>query len=234
LQVRLQAKKAAELKEVTNVPHAAAEEAARAAKGGVAVVGVVLNTVAAARAAFEFLEGDKVLLTGRVRPFDRDRLIEKYLDRMRAGRDRSGNAPLFVLATQTIEVGADLDFDSLITEAAPLNALRQRFGRLDRLGELQSTRSVILKPKRAKDTDWIYGEATQATWDWLVQRGSPVDFGILAMRDAPPGLGQAPEHAPLMFPAHVDAWAETNPSPAADPDVAPFLHGPGALETGDV
>ncbi len=234
LKARLEAKKPAELKEAANIPQAAAEEAAKAAQNGARVVGVVLNTVAGARAAFDLLQGEKVLLTGRVRPYERDQLLKEYRDKICAGRDRSVPAKLFAVATQTIEVGADLDFDALITEAAPLEALRQRFGRLDRLGQLQSTTAVILKPKRAKDRDWVYGEDTDRAWDWLVQRGSPVNFGILAMRDAPADLCQKRENAPLMFPAYVDAWAQTNPRPAAEADVAPFLHGPGALEPGDV
>src|SRR4029077_15292996 len=78
---------------------------------------------------------DKILLTGRIRPWDRDCLLDRrLLSRMEAGRKRSpGAPPLYVAATMTVEVGADLDFDHLITEAAPLAALRQRFGRLDRL-----------------------------------------------------------------------------------------------------
>ncbi len=32
--------------------------------------------------------------------------------------------------------------------------------------------------------------------------------------------------APVMLPAYLDCWVQTNPSPAADPDVAIFLHGP--------
>ncbi len=69
---------------------AAAEEALRLAKSGADVVGVVLNTVASARAVYEELKskGEAILLTGRIRPFDRDVLLKKYLDRMKAERPR--------------------------------------------------------------------------------------------------------------------------------------------------
>ena len=42
--------------------------------------------------------------------------------------------PLFYVATQTIEVGVDLDLCSLITDLAPGSALAQRAGRLNRRG----------------------------------------------------------------------------------------------------
>jgi CRISPR-associated endonuclease/helicase Cas3 len=66
-----------------------------------------------------------------------------------------------------------------------------------------------------------------------------VDFGVHALdrlirdaREAPPPPAQ--RHAPVMLPAHVDAWVQTSPRPCPDPDVAPFLHGPDALEAADV
>jgi CRISPR-associated endonuclease/helicase Cas3 len=67
-----------------------------------------------------------------------------------------------------------------------------------------------------------------------MKRGSTVDFGVKAMADAPADLNRRQETAPLMFPAHVDCWAQTNPAPAADADVAPFLHGPKAIDPADV
>lgn len=43
--------------------------------------------------------------------------------------------PVVVVTTQVIEVSLDLDFDTIITEPAPLEALIQRFGRVNRRGK---------------------------------------------------------------------------------------------------
>jgi CRISPR-associated endonuclease/helicase Cas3 len=244
LKPRLAARKVAQLREEADVVESAAKEAVRLADEGAGVVGVVLNTVAAARAVFRILKdrGEAILLTGRVRPYDRDKLLAGYLDRIRAGRAYRSGERLFVAATQTVEVGADLDFDALVTEVAPLDALRQRFGRLNRLGRSEVSPAVILKNKRAKEEDWIYGLATQNSWNWLRGHGGAegvVDFGVLTMGElfaqtGDENLISERREGPIVFPSHIDAWAQTNPAPAADPDVAPFLHGRDALNVADV
>jgi CRISPR-associated endonuclease/helicase Cas3 len=163
-----------------------ADEALRLRQEGAGVVAVVCNRVDRARAVFEHLQGhgEAVLLTGRIRPCDKATLTEEYLPRMAVG-SRGRRTPLFVVATQTIEVGADLDMDGLVTECAPLSALRQRFGRLNRLGELASAPAVIVYQTPEKKSDPIYGEDIERAWKWLdaVATGKPktVDFGIGAM-----------------------------------------------------
>ena len=94
---------------------------------------------------------------------------------------------LFVVATQTIEVGANIDFDALVTEAATLDALRQRFGRLDRLGELKKTcAAVVLRKADKGKEDPVYGEDLKQAWDWLKRQANGsanVDFGINALKE---------------------------------------------------
>ena len=86
------------------------------------------------------------------------------------------------VATQTIEVGVDLDFDGLITACAPLDALVQRFGRLDRAGKLGTSRAFVLAPP-AKGSP-VYGETAEETWEWLVAvaHEETIDFGVEALR----------------------------------------------------
>ncbi len=213
------------------------------------VVGVVVNRVATARNVFEHLrarpntssERGIILLTGRTRPYDRDRLLQRWLPQMRINREGSINKPLFVVATQTIEVGANLDFDALVTEAAALSALRQRFGRLNRLGVRSPSPAVIMaRSDHIGGTyeDPIYGTALGATWRWLNNRNEQnnFDFGVnkldSKLKNVTPqdlaAMETGPPDVPLMFPAHLDAWVQTDPRPEPDPDVAPFLHGRAA------
>ncbi len=146
---------------------------------GRAVVAVILNRVDRARAVHArlALEGEAVLLTGRIRAGDRESLLREYLPRLEVGSRARGRAPLFLVATQTIEVGANLDLDALVTECAALSALRQRAGRLDRLGELgesplvivyapeYQTKANVKKPVRQPDP--IYGEDYHLAWEWM-------------------------------------------------------------------
>ncbi len=212
------------------------EEALGMARSGRAV-GVVVNRVATARDVFASLRerlkdrADVWLVTGRMRPLDREELEQHVRDRVGAGRDRKGDErPAIVVATQCIEAGADLDFDGLVTECASLDALRQRFGRLNRLGEIQDAEATILVRKDAlKAEDPIYGEALAKTWAYL-SKLSEVDFGLDRFRlpakrellDLLPPV----EQAPVLLPAHLDAWVQTAPVPSVDPEVAIWLHGP--------
>ena len=208
---------------------------------------VFVNRVATARATHKLLkeeEGiDVVILTGRMRPIDKDWVVDQYLKNLQSdcSEGRELKRPMIVVATQTLEVGADLDFDGLVTECASLDALRQRFGRLNRMGRCIESRAVILvredqaKLKKGDEGDPVYGRALTKTWDWLNEiknENSEVDFGIaylgqeVSAEGAADALNAPPLDAPVMLPAHVDCWTQTAPEPRPSPDVALFLHGP--------
>lgn len=232
------------------VAERAAIEARTLLSEGRKAVAVVVNRVDTARRVWSLLQGepfDVELLTGRMRPFDQAQVIDRIRDRVMARRKReSSTTPLVVVATQCIEAGADYDFDGMVTELAPLDALRQRFGRLDREGvssenaesdpEQPPPRAVILARSDllGPSTDPVYGDRLRTTWDWLntIAAQGIVDFGIDALQPKLDDLGdkivtllsEAPD-APVLLPAYLDQWAQTNPRPHADPDVSLFLHG---------
>lgn len=198
-------------------------------------VAVVVNRVSTARALFEQIRAKKIgsaLLTGRVRPFERDQQLAEVLAEIKAGRSRSVTERLFVMvATQTIEVGADFDFDALISECAPLSALRQRFGRLDRLGHLGQTQGWILR-RSGQKADPVYGESLSSAWEWLTARASEtggiVDFGLSAFTEllaTAPAPIEGERHAATLLPAHIHTLSQTGPF-APQVDLTAWLHGP--------
>jgi len=219
-------------------------------------IAIMVNRVATARSVAEKLEkeyaGRVTLLIGRLRPLDREATTQDIQERLKTGATTSthSDGPSIVVSTQCLEVGADLDFDTLVTEAASLDALRQRFGRLNRGGREITARAVIVLPgdqdlpldklDDAAPCDPIYANAIPRTWRWLsgLAQDGVVDFGINAMSAAVDALRVTDSEetfaamlsptgdAPILLPAYLDCWVQTNPAPAADPDVALFLHGP--------
>jgi CRISPR-associated endonuclease/helicase Cas3 len=243
LGARLHAPKPAHLAEVQardDLPRACAEHVVELLDRH-AVIAVVVNRVASAREVASLLgtslgdRADVVLLTGRMRPLDRDDILALHRDRIATGRDRTAvTRKLVVVGTQCIEAGADFDFDALVTESASLDALRQRFGRVDRLGLYEKAEGVVLHVRDHAKDDPIYGTALDATWKWLREqrkgKGKTLDFGIEALPS--PAHAQAlfapKKRAPTLLPAYIDLWAQTSSEPAIVPDVSLFLHGPSS------
>ncbi len=206
-------------------------------------IGVIVNRVRTAKLVADAITDHNAglvsLLTGRTRPVDADETREQ-LSSLTTGRRTVGGQKMFVVATQTLEVGADVDFDGLVTECASLDALRQRFGRLNRSGRPIDARGVIIvrgeyaDATEDDDADPVYGLSLTRTWKWLntvVDDSGEVDFGVNIMRrarsDKPAnGLEMQLADAAVMLPGHVERWVQTGPAPSPDPDVAIFLHGP--------
>ncbi|QDQ14173.1 type I-U CRISPR-associated helicase/endonuclease Cas3 [Streptomyces spectabilis] len=214
------------------------------------VIGVVANTIRTARATFQRLsardEIDVVLLTGRCRGQDRERLLDSRQMRelfkgIRADRDR----PLVVVATQTIEVGVDVSFAGLISENAAAAPLIQRLGRLDRTGVLPWAPALVIRAAAPDPQDIpVYGPAAHATWEWLTTH-APLATGAEDLRHSLrhglvinpatlPALLDGTETASLNVPAPripvlhrtlLGSWTRTSPTPVPDQPTAPFLHG---------
>lgn len=254
LERRLNASKPVALEAVTTpvdvakaqqrLANVSAERAVQLVKQGARSVAIIVNRVATASLACAALgrlkanlECDVELITGRMRPVDRDRALARIEPRVKLGRPRHDtDRPLILVSTQSIEAGADFDLDAIVTECASLDALQQRFGRVDRDGllteaERQFTSVVLVANRDLNESvvDPVYGVALRRTWAWLSDPGS-VDFGIRRLphpdeaettRLEPPVL-----QAPLLLPGHLDRWVRTSDyGVAADPEVAQWLHG---------
>jgi len=234
------------------------------ARVGTLRVGVIVNRVARAMEIAAGLRAkarqkipdeppafDVELLTGRIRPVERDMLVgEKLHPFLHSSPKQNPVRPLILISTQCLEVGADFSFDALVTECASLDALRQRFGRLARLGNPETSHAVIVSAESAmKESDPIYGDALKATWDFLWSKAvvetrasgkraveeRSVDFGFESLRALLPPPDSDELHAmlasssdaPILLPAHLDLLCQTAPRPHPDPDIGIFLHGKG-------
>jgi CRISPR-associated endonuclease/helicase Cas3 len=121
-----------------------------------------VNTVQRAQDLYDRLAGDVresggeiVLLHGRFN--GRDRQEKETIIRQATGARSTERRPLLVVATQAIEVSLDIDLDVLFTDPAPLEALVQRFGRINRR-RLQASLADVFVFREPADGQHIYDE----------------------------------------------------------------------------
>ena len=93
---------------------------------------VIYNTIKKAQDAFANFQEDypnipKMLIHSRFKRGDRVELEEKLTNDF-----NEKSEACLVVSTQVVEVSLDISFDRMITQAAPLDSLIQRFGRINR------------------------------------------------------------------------------------------------------
>lgn len=163
-----------------------ADEAVRLRSEYGSTVGCFVNTVAVAVSVRAELQarGMRIeLVCGRLRPYDVDRLKGSGLLSL------TGDSTVDVLvATQSLEVGVDLDLSAAVTELAPGGALAQRAGRVNRLGRRgQSTITVVVPAADLPDGDSIgpyRRDDLDAARAWLERRQpDPNGLAPWALRD---------------------------------------------------
>jgi CRISPR-associated endonuclease/helicase Cas3 len=198
---------------------------------------VFCNTVDTARAVRHAVSGRVrsaerparvVLLTGRMREREAEQARKVILDEVEGApadrdRNRQRSSSLVVACTQTLEVGADLDFDFLVTETAGVRALVQRFGRLNRMGCLPHARAVVCHAGDAKDFP-PYGDEPRHTW---AQLNSAADLN-LSPQVISEVLGEpqdVPERTGELLKEHLWEFAKTCWREPGEPPVELFFDG---------
>lgn len=220
-----------------------ADEATRLLSGRRPSAAVVFcNAPGTARAVFEGLaaarghrtqplDAELVLLTGRMREREAAAVRRLVLDVTAgapAGRPRPPGRDnhLVVVATQTLEVGADLDFDVLVTEVCGARALVQRLGRLNRLGDAEDAAGAVVFPE-GETQFGIYGEEPSAVWERLLGRAvdGVIDLSPRVAAEVVGMPGDLPGRVGELLPAHVWEWAKTTTPPPGEAPPELFYQG---------
>jgi CRISPR-associated endonuclease/helicase Cas3 len=195
-------------------------------------VGCVVNTVSTAtqvamglrdKLANKPTRNEVLTWVGPMRPMDLAAQVEAYpLAFQPAGDNRVG----IIVATQTIEVGVDIDFTALVTELAPGSALAQRAGRVNRLGSRETGPIVVIGPSGIPcDSGPYSAEELTAAQQWVSRRAEQ-NAGLtpLAVADDPPPSATARREVFARLQAgDIEAFATTSEDLAAPQELALWL-----------
>lgn len=118
-------------------------------------IGCIVNNVNTALKLAEALGDECPCWVGPMRPMDLAELKDSYPTLFGAAEVQDKTPPRFLVATQTVEVGIDVDFTGLVTELAPADSLAQRFGRVNRKGSRDDGPITVIGPAESAVKDQL-------------------------------------------------------------------------------
>ncbi len=186
-------------------------------------VGVVVNTVRTALKVTELLreqapQDSVVCWVGRMRPLDLLKARQKHPGLFTAAGDSQVR---YLVATQTVEVGVDLDWAGLVTELAPASALAQRAGRVNRLGLRQSGPVTVFAPETVVGAGPYEKDDLQLAKEWVHEiAGDPLGMQVQRVAENPPPVAKPRrEIMTRLQPADVEVLAATTEGIFQEPDL---------------
>lgn len=146
---------------------------------------IVCNTVKKAQQVFldlckTFGQYPHMLIHSRFRRKERAEKERRLRDEFE-GKNSQGLGPCWVVATQVVEVSLDISFDCMITACAPIDALIQRFGRINRRRTPAAFGTIkpvyVVAPEG--DQRPYKTAIVQSTFDSLPENGNVLEEGNL-------------------------------------------------------
>ena len=206
---------------------------------------VFANTLPVARAVFDRLASspladvsDILLATGQTREREGERIRQRILDPVHGmtpspypvvRRDRH----LVVVSTPTLEAGADIDVQFLVSESCGVRALTQRLGRLNRLGRFPNSRAVYVHASKRADGRPASGGEPETVLNRL-KAAKGVEGGLsVSPRHLAELLGEPDdEHGrvPDVMSGLLWEWSKTTTTPRDAAPVAPYFAGISDVE----
>lgn len=149
---------------------------------------IVCNQVRRSQVLFDSIaeiypNTDRMLIHSRFKRSDRARLEQSLKDEYNTSSDAC-----IVISTQVVEVSLDISFDVMITECAPIDAMIQRFGRINRkrteetIGKYKNV--YVIQPPKDKSEALPYDiDILQKSYDVLPDNGLLKESSLQTMID---------------------------------------------------
>ncbi|HID22181.1 MAG TPA: type I-U CRISPR-associated helicase/endonuclease Cas3, partial [Planctomycetaceae bacterium] len=184
------------------------------------------------------------LLTGTIRGYERDRLVNEHpVYRALLDHEWAVGQTVYLVSTSAGEVGIDLDADHMVCDLATLDSMIQRLGRVNRRGgKGRIARVDVLwsemeenPGEKARPVDKAIAETFRILRSWMDESGgedvdvSPRNLrklvGALSDDERAAAFSPKPEVPPLTD-ILLDNWSLTSiQKMPGRPEVASYLHG---------